>query len=45
MNIAWGGAGPVLPLGELGGRLGRKAKGGAKICKEEVVTHKNWINL
>ena len=28
--------GPVLPLGRLGGRLGRKAKGGVKMTKKGV---------
>ena len=30
---------PVLPLGKLGGRLGRMTKGGAKITKQESKTH------
>ena len=33
--------GPVLPLGQLGGRLGRKAKGGAKITKKVCETNQS----
>ena len=31
-----GSTGPALPLGQLGGRLGHKAKGGAKMTKKGV---------
>ena len=40
---------PVLPLGQLGSRLGRRAKGRAKIAKEVCKTHqhltKRGVNL
>ena len=34
---------PVLPLGKLGGRLGRRAKGGAKITKERCKTYQKFL--
>ena len=50
----WGEAVPVLPLGELGSRLGCRAKGGTKITKkgtrtyqkitkEGCKTYENWL--